>query len=246
MYGYGKTNIGIVRKNNEDSIFLSNDKIGDLPNLYIVADGMGGHSAGEVASINSIKYFLTYLRRNSLVEDDYLDFLISAVNYSNLKVLGKSLKNKAYEGMGTTFTACTIIENKLYIIHIGDSRLYLIRDGEIDQLTSDHSYVWELVKSGKITNKEAKKHRDRNVVLTALGTEETILVDGIVKNIKDNDIILICSDGLSDMVFDEDILKIINESDFESALDKLIEVSNINGGYDNISAILVSGEVAFN
>lgn len=241
MTGIGKTNKGRVRMQNEDSIFVSNTGIGNLPNIFIVADGMGGHKAGDIASNFSIKYFCEYIHNNHF-EDEILDLLIGGVKYSNENVYKMSLQDDNYTNMGTTFLAAVVKDGKIYIAHVGDSRLYIIRGGEIFQVTTDHTYVMEMIKAGEITYLEAKNHPNRNVITRALGVGNEILVDGIFSNVLEDDIVLICSDGLSSMITDNEILQIVSQKNLllENKLDKLIEAANNNGGCDNISVILIS------
>lgn len=241
MIGIGKTDIGKARSKNEDSIFVKNSLEGNISNLYIVADGMGGHKAGSIASSFSIKYFCEYIENNCFDNEEILDLLVSAVKYSNEKVYKMSLENSDYSNMGTTFLACTIKENMLYIAHIGDCRLYLIRQKQIAQITTDHTYVMEMVKAGEITYEQARNHPNSNVVTRALGIEEDIIIDGLFCRINDGDIVLLCSDGLSGMVTDNEILQITSDEymTIEEKVDKLIDTANNNGGRDNISVIII-------
>lgn len=241
MYGVGLTDIGMIRTNNEDYLFISDKEVGALPNVYIVADGMGGHNAGEVASSESVKYFLQYIKENTYSENELLDFLISALVYANKKIYEKSQTIPEYMGMGTTFTACVLKDNKLFIVHIGDSRIYKIHNDKIKQLTTDHTYVSEMIKSGKISDEQAKNHPDKNVVTRALGVEEDVLIDGVLNQFSSNDKFLICSDGLTNMLSDQEILKILNENDdSQFAVSNLINLCNLKGAGDNISVVLIT------
>lgn len=239
MTGVGITDTGLVRVNNEDSIFVSNTQVSMLPNLYIVADGMGGHKAGNIASSYSIKFFCEYI--NNCYDNEILDIIVSAVKYSNDKVYSMSLDNDDYYNMGTTFLAAVINDGKLYIAHVGDCRLYIIRNERIYQITTDHTYVMEMVKAGEITYDEAKIHPKRNIITRALGIEIGITVDGLINDVLEGDIILICSDGLSNMLTDNEILQIVNNSETEIAQKskELINTANNNGGRDNISVIVI-------
>lgn len=239
MTGVGITDTGLVRVNNEDSIFVSNTQVSMLPNLYIVADGMGGHKAGNIASSYSIKFFCEYI--NNCYDNEILDIIVSAVKYSNDKVYSMSLDNDDYYNMGTTFLAAVINDGKLYIAHVGDCRLYIIRNEKIYQITTDHTYVMEMVKAGEITYDEAKIHPKRNIITRALGIEIGITVDGLINDVLEGDIILICSDGLSNMLTDNEILQIVNNSETEIAQKskELINTANNNGGRDNISVIVI-------
>ena len=240
MLGIGKSDIGKVRTCNEDSIFVQNSPIGCLQNLYIVADGMGGHKSGEVASSNAVKYFCEFIEnRNS--EGEILDILVEGVGYANKKVNEMSKKDEAYSNMGTTFLAASFLQDKIYIAHVGDSRLYLVRNKEIKQLTTDHTYVMDMVRSGFISKDEARVHPDRNIITRALGTNESLSVDGIFNKILYNDIIVMCSDGLYEMIDDNCILNIAEDIslNLERKAEKMIEYANSLGGKDNVSVILI-------
>lgn len=240
MKAIGKTHKGIIRSNNEDSYFILNEKISCLSNLYIVADGMGGHKAGEVASSKAIKSFCDYLQDNMCDTLDILDYLVEATKYANKAVFDKSCEDENYIGMGTTFTACTINQNKLYVSHIGDSRIYIINQEGIKVLTTDHSYVQEMVKAGELTQEEADSHPKKNALTRALGTGNNLQVDGYIFNIKQGDKILLCTDGLNNMISDNNIKEIVQiNTNLENAIDALIKVANENGGIDNITTILI-------
>lgn len=238
MLGFGDMHKGMLRPTNQDYIHFTNDEIGMLDNLYIVADGIGGHNAGEVASKNSVVFFCDYVRENN---DDVVDLMVSALCYSNNKVHDLSVTVSEFEDMGTTFTALTIKDNKLVGVHVGDSRLYILRDGVISQLTNDHTYAMELLKAGILSEEEAKVSRESHMLTRAIGSTSTIVVDTIIHDILDGDILLMCSDGLSNMVEDSKILEIISKKEM-STNDKvanLISLANENGGKDNISVIVV-------
>ncbi len=243
MIGVGKTDAGLVRHNNEDSIFVSTEPFGQLPNLFIVSDGMGGHNAGEIASSHGIRFFCQFASNNLETEKpEILDILIEGTIYANKNIYEISTQNNAMLGMGATFSACVIdaFNNKLFAAHVGDSRIYVVHNDHIKQISTDHTYVNEMVKAGEITEAEARVHPRRNIITRALGTEEGICVDGIVSEICVGDYILICSDGLNNMVSDNNIKEIIIGSGtvFEKC-SRLIEVAKQNGGMDNISAVLI-------
>ncbi len=241
MRGIGKTDVGILRENNEDCIFVCNEQIGFLPNLFIVADGMGGHNAGEIASKKSIEFFCEYIKQNPIENNELLDFIVSGISYANKKVFEETLKNLDYAGMGTTFSTCVIVGNRLYIGHIGDSRVYIFGGGQMGQLTTDHTYVNELVMASKVTHEEAKNHPKRNLLTRALGVEHNVLADARVFAAYENDHILICSDGLTNMLNDKDIYDIVvSDLSLQAKVSMLIDVANERGGIDNISAILIS------
>jgi len=230
----------MVRENNEDSFAYFSDGLGVLPNLAIVADGMGGHQAGEVASRLSIEFFVEYINNyddSGMV--DYLDLLTEAVQYANEKVYEASLFEQGLFGMGTTFTACVVADSKLYTAHVGDSRLYSLRKNTIDLITTDHTYTGEMLRAGLITHEEAKVHPRRHALTKALGIDRKVEVDGYCKNIKIDSLLLLCSDGLSEMLSDDEIFQIADESDELGDLaEALIERANENGGVDNITVVL--------
>ncbi len=238
MIGIGDCHSGIVRKVNQDYIYINNQPIGVLDNLYIVADGVGGHKAGEVASEASIDFFEQYILEN---DEEILDLMVSAVCYANEEVYKLSKMNPNYHNMGTTLLAVTYKYNKLFIVHVGDSRLYGIRDGEIVQITADHTYAMDLFKSGLISKDEAKKCKETNVLTRAVGTEKTIKADALFCEVDYGDTFLLCSDGLTDMVSDEDILDIIQSRNLplEVRVNELIKRANNNGGKDNIAVIII-------
>jgi len=242
MYVAGLTDVGVVRNQNEDAIFFSNEPIGPLPNLYIVADGMGGHNAGEVASQHTIEVVSDYFRnyQESIQEDNYLDLMVSAVQEANSSVFAKSEANPSMSGMGTTITACVISHGKIFIAHVGDSRSYTIAPNRITRITTDHTYVEELVLMGEITAEEARTHARKNVLNRALGTQPLCEVDGIVEELLDTSAILLCSDGLSNMLEDNALMNIVNSMGYvEQRVKMLIDEANYRGGHDNISAILI-------
>lgn len=246
MIGVGKSDIGRCRAKNEDSMMVSNTAVGNLPNVYVIADGMGGHKAGNVASSVAIKCFNEYVQKPEHSNDEVLDILIGGINYANSVVYNMTLENEEYSNMGTTFLACTICGNNAYIAHVGDCRLYKISNYNITQITNDHSYVAELVRMGRITEEEAAVHPDRHSITRAVGSEPTVIADGIICSISSGDIILMCSDGLTNMIDNDAILHIADDGilTLDQKVDKLIDTANENGGIDNITAILIGkGEV---
>ena len=241
MFGFGKTDVGIKRENNEDNIFVSNEKIGALPNLFIIADGMGGHNAGEVASSKAIEFFCESVKGNKAEKGEVLDSIISGIKYANEAILQLAVSSDDYKGMGTTFTVCVCDESKLYIGHLGDSRAYVINKSGSVQITTDHTYVHELVNAGKITAEEAKTHPSRNIITRTLGIDADMMADGKIQPLEANDYILLCSDGLSNMLSDDEISEIVlGEGSLSQKVDELIKHANENGGVDNISVIIIS------
>lgn len=241
MIGFGNTDIGKRRKTNQDFVYVNNEKIGILDNLYIVADGLGGHKAGEVASEASIDFFEQFVYET--LDEEPLDLLVSALAYANEYVYKLSKKNKEYENMGTTLLASSIKNSKLYIAHVGDCRLYGIRGGKILQMTSDHTYTMDLLKAGIISKEQAESSKDSNILTRALGTDKNVKADALFCDIYDDDIFVMCSDGLSDMVSDEEILRIVSENiPTEQKVENLIQKANDNGGFDNIAVIVIENK----
>lgn len=241
MKAVGMSDIGKCRKNNEDAYYIS---AGDDPaeNLYLVADGMGGLNAGEVASSSAIEAFLAHFWKEMkhAESEDVLDLLTGAMAAANLEVYKKSNSAREYAEMGTTLVAAAIREDKVYVAHVGDSRAYLFRKREMLPLTTDHSYVMELVKLGNITKEEAATHPKRNVITRAVGIKESVEVDTNIHPLKKGDMVLLCSDGLSGMLKDEEMAKILNKrTTLEKKAAILVEEANKKGGHDNISLILV-------
>ncbi len=240
MKAFGKTDIGKLRLNNEDSFFLTLEKINFLDNLFIVADGMGGHSAGEIASQEAIKRIIEFILERDVVGKEYGNFMKKATEHANYQTYIKSVKNKGLKGMGTTMTAMTVFENKAYCTHVGDSRMYLLRKGELTQQTIDHTFIQEMIRSGKLTEEEAKKHPSRNMITRAVGIGANVEVDSFVMELEENDIILICSDGLTGMVTDEVIKYILGtDESIEQKTEKLVQQALDNGGEDNVTVVLM-------
>ena len=230
------TSTGKVRPVNEDSFFVSEiDSNGGV--LAVVADGMGGHNAGEVASTQAVKILKEFdLNKDIPIKNSLLD----AISCANNEIYKMSKHDPKLFGMGTTVTACVIIDDKLTAAQVGDSRLYLLRNKEISQITKDHSLVEMLLESGEITKEDAKHHPQKNVITRALGTDSTVEADTYELQLLPDDIILLCSDGLVNMVDDERILSIIeNSTDFGSLSNILVEEAENAGGHDNITVILI-------
>ena len=245
MSAVGRCDLGRVRSQNEDSIYISENPNTEFE-YFIVADGMGGHNAGEIASQSAIKYFNEYIENNCVINDgsDVLDAFVDALGYSNSKIFEMSENDPSYSGMGTTFTAAAICGGKIYCVHIGDSRLYVYDRNGLRQITRDHSFVMEMVRMGKITAEEARVHPKRNMITKAVGIEKNMPADTIIIPIEEDSIILVCSDGLPSMVTDKEIEKILKKkTGLDKKADLLVELANKNGGYDNISVILADGKV---
>ena len=236
MKTYGITDIGRRRKNNQDFVYASDQPVGHLPNMLIVADGMGGHNAGDLASRYTVEAMIDYIGKAE--EKRPIPLLSAAIHHANDLVMEKASADKALEGMGTTVVAATIQAGYLYVANVGDSRLYLI-DQEIEQITRDHSLVEEMIRVGEIQRKDARSHPDRNIITRAVGVGTPVKIDFFDVKMETGDKILLCSDGLTNMVEDEDILHIVRKSgSLEEAARRLVGEANKNGGKDNISVVL--------
>lgn len=237
MKAFCITDVGQNRSMNQDFVFASESSVGNLPNLFVVADGMGGHRAGDTASRYTVETILTSIRSNR--EKNPIKIIRTAVEEANRKVLEMAREDECLAGMGTTAVVTTIIGHYIYVANVGDSRLYLIRDG-IRQITKDHSLVEEMVRSGRLKREEARNHPNKNVITRAVGAEKEVAIDFFDLRLRKGDMILLCSDGLSNMLEDEEIRQIvISEGDVEERARKLITAANQNGGRDNISVVLV-------
>lgn len=232
------TNVGNYRKNNEDSYYVNESK-----NLYVLADGMGGHLAGERASKMATEIIGQDFAKDREIKsiDDAIEILSSSIRDANKKIFESSQENEDYRGMGTTLSSGIILEDVLIYSNIGDSRIYRINEG-MEQITQDDSFVNYLIEIGEITEEEAKNHPKKNVLTKAMGTTSDIEVIVNTLDIKDKDVFLFCSDGLTNMVSDEEIFKIVKENSPEEARDMLLDIALKNGGMDNITFILVFNE----
>ena len=240
MKAYSITDIGKKRSMNQDYVYASDQPVGNLKNLLIVADGMGGHNAGDLASRYTVQEMLAYIKESE--EDRPVPLLSMAIHHANEQVLEKAESEKELEGMGTTLVAATVQDEYLYVANVGDSRLYLIDDG-IEQITHDHSLVEEMIRIGELQRKDAKNYPDRNVITRAIGVRVPVRVDFFDVKLEHGDKILLCSDGLTTMVEDEEILEIVRKSSsIEEAASTLVDTANKNGGKDNISVVLAEIE----
>lgn len=235
-----KTDIGIVRENNQDSYAAGELSGGAV--YAVVCDGMGGAAEGAVASsvaVNAIRDKLTRSYSAGMSDISIRSLLISAVENANRAVYELSLTDEKYDGMGTTVVASIIRNGFAYIVHAGDSRAYLIHDGEIRQITKDHSVVQNMLEKGEITSEEAFDHPDKHIITRALGVDENIRVDFAQEDFAD-DVLILCSDGLTNYVHDEEIREILSESADEEKVSELVDKANYNGGGDNITVVALS------
>lgn len=238
---YAKSDIGKAREINEDSFYITENPLNKIQ-LFILADGMGGCNGGEVASRQAILSAKNYIE-NSFEntpkdKDSLIQLVASSLEYANMVIYEEAKKDKNLEGMGTTLEVCLIYNNRAYIGHIGDSRIYRIRKDFIRKITQDHSYVQKLVQDGTITKEEAEHHPKKNMLMKALGVNAFVEPDVMVKGFQKGDILVICSDGLTNMVDINDIFKSVNQN-FEIATKELVDLANQNGGIDNITIITI-------
>jgi protein phosphatase len=235
-----KSDIGKAREMNQDSYYVSD--LEDGIKLYILADGMGGYKGGEIASKLAVdctrKYICNNFKDISKEKEEILKLISSSIEYANLRVFEKSQEVEELKDMGTTLDVCIIYNNKVFIGHVGDSRVYRIRKNIIRKLTTDHSYVEKLVREGTITKEEAYHHPKKNMLMKALGCNSLVEPDVMYKGFLKDDILLMCSDGLTNMLKDDEIYKILLENP-ESPEEKLIEKANEHGGNDNITVVIV-------
>lgn len=244
---FGLTHVGRQRQHNEDAFLVESDA-----RLFLVADGMGGHAAGEIASriaVDSITEFILHTKEDDgtwpHAYDEHFrrstNRLMAALRMANTRVLEAMRKDARLRGMGTTVVAALADDETVSVAHVGDSRAYLIRDGQLSRITNDHSWVFEQVQAGMLTEAEAEKHPLRNVITRALGGALQVTPDASEIEAKSGDVVLLCSDGLTGMVPESEILRIVtaNDSDLEQACRQLIDAANERGGLDNVTAVLV-------
>lgn len=233
-----KTDKGIVRNMNQDYYYSSAEK----PSLFIVCDGMGGHASGDVASRSAVESLSRYIKMHKsydFTREDAEKLLSGALAYANSTIFTRAAVSQKYKGMGTTADICLFDFDSLYICHVGDSRVYMFRDGMLKQLTTDHSLIEELLSNGTISEQEAKNHPNRHMITRAVGTDEFVEGDFMEIKLVDKDVFLMCSDGLSNMVSEQYIMQCLSYDDSQKACDDLINKANENGGRDNITAIVI-------
>lgn len=231
------TDIGRRRKLNQDFVYTSEQPVGNLPNLFVVADGMGGHNAGDYASRFTVETIVEEIGKAA--ETNPVRILRSAIEVANGRLREKALQDSAMAGMGTTLVAATCVGEELQVANVGDSRLYLV-NRKIIQITQDHSLVEEMVRMGGIDRETARNHPDKNIITRAIGAGSTVDVDFFTVALEAGDIILMCSDGLTNMLEDEEIRMILNgQRDIVEKAEELVKAANNNGGKDNIAVILI-------
>ena len=240
IIAYAKSDIGKAREMNQDAYYISEPS--SPIKLYLLADGMGGYKGGEIASNLAIKCAKSYIENNfkdvAKDRDSLIQLVASSMEYANMVVYEKAKENKELSGMGTTLEVCLIYNNRAFIGHVGDSRIYRIRKEFMRKLTQDHSYVQKLVKDGTITQEEAAHHPQKNMLMKALGCNAFVEPDVMVKGFLKDDILIMNSDGLTNLVPQEEIFKEAKKN-IEQATKNLVQMANDNGGYDNITVIII-------
>ena len=231
------TDIGRKRNINQDYIYTSEEPVGNLPNVFIVADGMGGHNAGDYASKVTVETMLAEMQ-SSFEKNPTLIFR-RAIEEANEVIRRRADEDKKLEGMGTTVVVASCMGRFLQVANVGDSRLYVV-NREIRQITRDHSLVEEMIRMGGLERADARNHPDKNIITRAVGAEDHVEPDFFTVELREGDTVLMCSDGLTNMLEDEEIRMIISGArDLVEKAERLVEAANANGGRDNISVILI-------
>lgn len=237
MKTFSISDIGKNREMNQDYVYTSENAVGNLPNLFIVADGMGGHKAGEFASKFTVETIVESVRTNEQKEP--VRIIEEAIQTANRELIQKACQDETMAGMGTTVVVVTVIGDKAFVANVGDSRMYVIGK-EITQVTRDHSLVEEMVRMGELAKDAAKDHPDKNIITRAVGAAQDVDVDFFEVELYPQDYILMCSDGLTNMVEDEDIRRIVqSQRDVAERVEKLVETANDHGGQDNITVVVI-------
>lgn len=239
MRVFSATDVGKIRQVNQDYIFTSKDPVGNLPNLFVVADGMGGHAAGDFAS----RYGVTALIEEIKKDENFnpVKIIRNGINAANTAILDAAARDPEMAGMGTTMVAATVLGDYLYVANVGDSRLYLVNGG-LTQITQDHSLIAEMVRLGELDIEDAEHHPDKNIITRAVGTEESVQIDFFDLKVDEGQAFMMCSDGLSNMVEHDEICRILKESLAKEGKDPAVELlnaANAAGGKDNIAVIVV-------
>lgn len=237
MKVYSGTDIGRRRQVNQDYVYVSEAPVGNLPNLFVVADGMGGHNAGDYASSFAVRVLVDSVKDNA--DFNPIKIIRHGIELANRELLEQARKSEERRGMGTTMVAATVVGNYVYVANVGDSRLYVV-GRRMTQITKDHSLVQEMVRLGELTEEDARNHPDKNIITRALGAGERVNIDFFDFRLEEDSNILMCSDGLSNMVTDEEMQNVIlGTEDVEEKGDTLLRLANENGGKDNIAVVLI-------
>ena len=242
----GETDVGMKRTHNEDNLYLPDEE-----RLVMVADGMGGHAAGDLASKLAVETVLGFFHSTAedpkitwpfmIDRDNRLDEnrLVTGIKLANLKIFEMAQRDTRSRGMGTTLVSCLFCDDQVLVAHVGDSRVYLIRDGKIRQVTEDHSLLNDYIKMKRIAPEDVDRFPHKNVIVRALGMKETVAVDIVKEEPHIGDVYLLCSDGLSGMVDGPEMAKVLmTEKDLDRCCERLVEMANANGGVDNITVAL--------
>ena len=235
---YAITDIGRKRQLNQDFIYLSETPIGNLPNVFIVADGMGGHNAGAYASRYAVETVVEEI--GASFEKNPVKIMGRAIDKANAMIRQRAREDVSLNGMGTTMVIATCMGRYLEVANVGDSRLYVVHENRIEQVTQDHSLVEEMVRMGGIDRASARNHPDKNIITRAIGATDYIEADFFNLELQTGDMILLCSDGLTNMIEDDIIYRILtNGRSLKNRVEELVETANQNGGKDNISVIVI-------
>ncbi len=243
MLDYALTDVGRVRTRNQDYLYSSSAPVGKLENLYMVADGMGGHRAGDFASRFLVERLILYVEKCQ--EENPVRILKEGIRIANHELLDKSLSSEELTGMGTTLVAATVKNGELIAANVGDSRLYLYRNGTLSQITRDHSYVEEMVAMGRMTRGSRDYLAKKNIITRAVGTDRALEVDFFQKELLPGDLFLLCSDGLTNMLSDQEIQShLAGGQTLKDRVEALIRSANEHGGKDNIAVILADPQIS--
>ena len=238
MRSVGASHIGKVRTENQDKIFFHDQPVGNLKNLYIVADGMGGHRAGGKASSFAVERFVELIEESE--QTDPIELMKTCIATVNQEIIAESKENEKYAGMGTTFVAATVSDHKVTVMNIGDSRLYVIGQEDTRQITLDHSLVEELIRTGQLDRRKVRFHPEKNIITRALGTGKEAVPDFFEVELQPGEKVLLCSDGLTNMVEDDEIGSIVMRQQFVDRIcEQLIDRANYYGGKDNIGVVVI-------
>lgn len=236
-----RTDVGMVRSNNQDSYAAGEFQNGVA--WAVVCDGMGGNAGGNIASstaVKSISERITSAYRETMTSSSIKNLLVTAITNANFEIYDMAADNLELLGMGTTVVAAILTKSALYVAHAGDSRAYLISRGEIRQLTRDHSVVQDLVERGEITPEQARTHPRKNLITRALGVDESLKVDFTVEDLEGDETLLICTDGLSNMIEPLDIYRMVADNPDSEIAEILVDKANENGGEDNITVVAIT------
>lgn len=243
MQAYAVTDVGLYRNMNQDFVYSSTEPLGSLDNLFIVADGMGGHNAGDFASRFLVDRLVKFFEKE-YPEKDIHGIIKEGIRKVNRELFEETNQDPALSGAGTTLVVATVKGSVLYVANIGDSRLYLLRD-ELEQITKDHSYVEEMVALGKMRRGSRDYMEKRNIITRAVGTGDEVDIDLFAMKLRPKDMILMCSDGLSNMVDEFEMEYILRAEDgLQCKAESLVEAANRSGGSDNISVILIEPQMS--